>query len=49
MGKKVKKCMDFTDEDDYLELKAEATKNRQNIGEFIIYIFKFWKEHKESN
>ncbi|MFX0115293.1 MAG: hypothetical protein ACFFB3_12160 [Candidatus Hodarchaeota archaeon] len=48
MGEKVKKCMDFSDEDDYLELKAEATKNRQNIGDFIISVFKFWKDHQKS-
>ena len=39
--------MEFSDEDDYLELKAEAAKNRQNIGDFIITIFKFWQKNQE--
>jgi len=44
MPKKVPKTIEFANEDDYLELKAEATRNKQNVGDFIIMLFKHWKE-----
>ncbi|MFX1250172.1 MAG: hypothetical protein ACFFCZ_00980 [Promethearchaeota archaeon] len=45
----VKKNLNFPSEDDYWDLKVEATKNRQNIGEFIITLLKFWKEHHKND
>ena len=40
--------MNFKNENDYIELKIEATKNRQSIGDFVIFLLKFWKENKEN-
>lgn len=41
----VKKSIEFENEDKYATLKVEATLNHQNIGDFIITMLEFWKEH----
>ncbi|MFX1293600.1 MAG: hypothetical protein ACFFD2_01890 [Promethearchaeota archaeon] len=40
-----KKTIDFENEAQYAELKAEAVLRQKNIGDFIIEMLKFWKEH----
>jgi hypothetical protein len=44
----VKKSIEFQKNDEYTNLKVEAIKNGENIGDFIVILLKFWKEnHKE--
>ncbi|MFX0061120.1 MAG: hypothetical protein ACFFC7_02960 [Candidatus Hermodarchaeota archaeon] len=47
MTKRTAKTIEFPSEEEYLTLKAQATMNKKKIGEFIVFLLKFWEENKE--
>lgn len=47
MAKKARKTIEFVNETDYLEILADAKRNKKNIGDFIVMLHKHWLKTRE--